>query len=336
MITGVAGFIGSTLARDLCESGHEVLGVDNFECGYEANLAWAKPAPPGERSSFTMLRASAGDDAVSDALRLGDIVVHLGAISALASNQEAPRRSYEINVASTAGLLEACRLKGAAHVIFASTSAIYENVTSFPTSESGEHARPNLVYSLGKRHCEELVRSFNEVYGLPFTTLRFYNIYGAHQDGLRSHPALIPYLIDSFTRGKAPVLHSDGLQRRDYVYVADLLHLLRKVMSSPPLNTELNVCSGRSFSVREIVAVVQHALHSDVQPIYRDPSLLWEKSTALWLGARPFPRERMREEVEKYTEGDGSKAFELLGWRPKYSLEDGIAEIAGARSASSK
>jgi nucleoside-diphosphate-sugar epimerase len=330
VITGVAGFIGSTLAQKLCEAGREVLGVDNFMCGYEANLAWAEP--PG-RHAFTLLRASAGDDIVGDTLRAGDVVVHFGAISALASNQEAPRRSYEANVAATAGLLEACRLKGVAHFIFASTSAIYENTAAFPTSEASECARPNLIYSLGKRHCEELVRSFHEVYGLPFTNLRFYNIYGAQQDGLRTHPALIPYLIDSLARGEAPLLHSDGLQQRDYVYVADLLRLLHTVLGGAPLNTEINVCSGQAASVRDIVAVVQHALHSDVQPIYRDPALLWEKSPVLWSGARPFPRERMREEVEKFTLGDGKKAFELLGWRPEYSLKAGIAELVAARLA---
>ena len=185
VVTGVAGFIGSTLARELCDAGHTVLGVDNFVCGYDANLAWVDPA----RHAFTLIRGSAGDAAAGAALAAGDVVVHLGAISALASNQEDPRASYEVNVASTAGLLESCRRAGVAHVVYASTSAIYENTPEVPTSEA--HAvRPNLIYSLGKKHCEELVRSFHEVYGLPYTSLRFFNVFGPHQDGLRTHPCV--------------------------------------------------------------------------------------------------------------------------------------------------
>jgi UDP-glucose 4-epimerase len=183
VITGVAGFIGSTLAHELCKDGFTVVGVDNFECGYEANLSWVDP----QAHKFTLIRASAGDVAVGEALAEGDIVVHFGAISALAVNQEDPGRSYAINVASAAGLLEHCRVKGASHFVFASTSAIYENTSTFPTPES-DVVRPNLIYSLGKKHCEELIRSFHEVYGLPYTSLRFFNVYGPHQDGLRTHP----------------------------------------------------------------------------------------------------------------------------------------------------
>ena len=145
--------------------------------------------------------------------------------------------------------------------------------------------------------------------------------------------ALIPYLIDSFSKGVQPLLHSDGTQKRDYVYVGDLLRLLRTVLHGAPLNTEVNVCSGASISVRDIVAIVQRTMGTTVQPVYRDPSLLWEKSPALWAGALPFPRDRMKEEVEKYTLGDGAKAAALLGWRPEYTMETGIAELVAARLA---
>ena len=122
-------------------------------------------------------------------------------------------------------------------------------------------------------------------------------------------------------------MHSDGLQKRDYVYVTDLLRLLRLVLAGKPLNTELNVCSGITCSVRDIVAIVQKSLGTDIEPIYRDPSLLWEKSVKLWQGARPFPRERMKEEVEKFSLGNGEKAFHMLGWQPRFTIETGITDL---------
>jgi nucleoside-diphosphate-sugar epimerase len=217
VITGVAGFIGSNLAAHLVSRGRDVLGIDNLVCGYEENLTRARSAaatPSAASGSFSFLRASCGDAEAAAALRAGDIVVHLGAISALASNQEAPGPAYANNVASTAGLLEACRLSGVAQVIFASTGALYENTPELPQSEAHVIA-PNLIYSLGKKHCEELVRSFYEVFGLPFTSLRFFNVFGPAQDAARTHPALIPYLIDCFRRSDVPLLVSCERGRRE-------------------------------------------------------------------------------------------------------------------------
>jgi UDP-glucose 4-epimerase len=217
-------------------------------------------------------------------------------------------------------------------VIFASTGALYENTPELPQSEAHVVA-PNLIYSLGKKHCEELVRSFYEVFGLPFTSLRFFNVFGPAQDAARTHPALIPYLIDCFRRGDVPLLHSDGKQSRDYVYIGDLLKVFDLLLArdaGAALNTEINVCSGRAVSVRDIVACVQRVMGVEIEPVYRDPQLLWEKSPRLWAGARPFPRDRMREEVEKYTLGDGSKAAELLGWRAETGLEEGVRAIVAS------
>jgi UDP-glucose 4-epimerase len=223
-------------------------------CGYEENLTRARSAAAATSAgSFSFLKASCGDAEAAAALRGRDVVIHLGAISALASNQEAPGPAYANNVASTAGLLEACRLSGVAQVIFA--CALYENTPELPQSEAHVIA-PNLIYSLGKKHCEELVRSFFEVFGLPFTSLRFFNVFGPAQDAARTHPALIPYLIDSFCRGNVPLLHSDGKQSRDYVYIGDVLKVFDLLFARKEgaLNTEINVCSGRAVSVRDIVA----------------------------------------------------------------------------------
>jgi nucleoside-diphosphate-sugar epimerase len=320
-ITGVAGFIGSSLAKKLCDQGKTVIGIDSLICGYESNLSWVKP-----HHKFTFIKKSIERIDLDRLIEKDQIVIHLSCISSLPVNQEDPAFSYTNNVSSTAELLEVCRFKGVKQVIFASSSVVYENTSIFPTHENVP-IEPNLIYSLVKKHCEELVRSFHDIYGLPFSTLRFFNVYGSNQDYQRKHPALIPYILDCFKNRTYPILHSDGKQKRDYVYLDDLIELIEKVIESP-INTEINVCSGETISVEAIVKTIQNVMNvHDIEPIYREPSLLWEKYPRLWTGEYTFSKHRMIEEVTKYCLGDPSKTEQLLNWKATTSLEEGIRKI---------
>lgn len=320
LITGVAGFIGSHLAEHLCNEGHTVIGVDNLICGNITNLKWVKP-----NHMFQFIEKSAHDQGIISKIDTQTIVIHLGAISSLAANQSEPATSYQNNVVSTAGLLEGCRRQGAAHFIFASTSAIYENSTTYPSAED-DIVSPDLVYSLGKKHCEDLVHSFNSIYGLQYTIIRFFNVYGANQDANRSIPPLIPYIIDCFKKGEQPLLHSDGKQKRDYIYVKDLIDLIMRIIEKPQ-NTVMNAASGTLISVEEIVDIIKAEMQVNIEPIYREPKLFWEKATDLWNGVYKFPAERMTEEVNKFTLGSGEKARRLLGWSASTTMEMGIRKI---------
>jgi UDP-glucose 4-epimerase len=321
VITGVAGFIGSSLAQHLVTAGHTVDGVDNLVCGHVSNLAWSTDV-----SGFAFHNMDAHDDRVLGFLRRETIVVHLGAISALPTNQSNPYRSYVNNVASTAGLLEHCRRVGVAHFIFASTSAVYENNHEYPLNEDMV-VTPNLIYSLGKKQAEEIVESFGSVYGLPFTTLRFFNVYGPNMDKERAHPPLVAYLLRCVERGETPMLHSDGTQQRNYLYIRDLLDFFDVLFAAGPQGLAFNVCGKDVVSVIRIVEVVGGALGTTITPTYRDPALLWESVGELWSGALTFPRERMVEEVTKYCDGSGELAELVLGWKPKYDLAAGIRDM---------
>ena len=321
LITGVAGFIGSSLAKKLCDQGKTVIGIDSLICGYESNLSWVK-----SHHNFTFYKSSMERGDLDKLVEKDQTVIHLACISSLPANQENPSFSYTNNVSGMAELLEVCRIKGVKHIIFSSTSAVYENTRVFPTNENVT-IEPNLIYSLVKKHCEELIRSFHDIYGVPFTTLRFYNVYGVNQDSRRKNPALIPYILHCFKNKVQPILHSDGKQKRDYVFLEDVIELIEKVIEKP-LNTEINVCSGNAVSVEEIVSTIKNVMNvHDINPIYRDPSLLWEKSSKLWEGVFPFSKDRMIKEVEKYSLGDPSKAFELVNWKTRITLEEGIRTI---------
>jgi nucleoside-diphosphate-sugar epimerase len=234
--------------------------------------------------------------------------------------------SYTNNVAVTAGLLEKCRLHGVRHFIFASTSAVYENSKEYPTPEH-TGINPDLLYSMGKKHAEDVITSFGTLYGLPFTLLRFFNVYGSHQDSIRANPPLLPYLVSCFKNNVQPVLHSDGLQRRDYIHVSDVISLIHKIMTLPATNDVYNVCTGETVSVRELVELLQSKMEVSIQPIYRDPVLLWDKTPILWKGEHTFPKTRMMEEVNKYSCGDPSKTYLRFEWKAVCSIQDGIRKL---------
>jgi nucleoside-diphosphate-sugar epimerase len=274
---------------------------------------------------FKFYKIDISSDEIRDHLHKNDIIFHFAAIAPLPDNQENPRLSFMNNVSGTAHLLEVCRLKGVKHFFLASTSAIYENNTIFPSKES-DSTSPTLLYSLGKKFCEELCRSFNINYGIPYTVLRLFNVYGPHNDCLRKNPPFIAYIIRSFLEGKQPLLHSNGKQRRDYIFIEDLLDLLTLMVSS--LNKcnkkTYNICSGETASVEEIVATTQKIMNTDIQPIYREPYLLWEKNRELWQGAMPILNHIVEKEVNKYSEGSYEQALNDFGWRPKVYFKHGL------------
>lgn len=317
IVTGAAGFIGSNLCKKLLETEYTVIGIDNFVCGYKENLRECLLNP-----LFSFHELTINSKELTHIIKKDDIVIHLAAISSLASNQEDPVFSYHNNICGTINLLEISRVNGVKHFIFASSSAIYENNKEFPLKESSQTS-PNLIYSIGKKHCEELIQTYYENYGLTYSILRFFNVYGPKQDSQRKHPALIPYIIDCFQKNTAPVLHSDGNQKRDYVFIEDILELFATMIKGKPINDIINVSSGTVVSVKEIFEIVKSNFPSSrIEPIYNDPTLLWEKSSVLWSGVMPFSRDRMRQEVDKYTIGDTTKSEPT--WKTKIDIRTGI------------
>lgn len=320
VITGGAGFIGSLLSKKMLELGYTVVCIDNMSYGYSDNIE-----PFHTNNAFTFVNIDILDSKLVDYISENDIVFHCAAIAALPDNQENPQRSLTNNVAGTANLLEACRLKGVKHFFLASTSAVYENATEFPSKES-DLPTPSLLYSLGKKFCEELCASFHTNYELPYTILRFFNVYGPHQDCLRKNPPFIPYLVKSFLEEKQPLLHSNGKQRRDYIFIDDLLDFIVKLTSKPEvgLGKTYNICSGQTVSVEEIVQMTKDIMNSSIEPIYREPHLLWEKNTLLWQGALPILKSVVEKEVTKYSEGSSEQAYRDYGWKPQVDFKDGL------------
>jgi UDP-glucose 4-epimerase len=322
VVTGAAGFIGSQLAKSFVDEGHDVLLIDNMSFGYLDNLII-----DGQTfGKFVGVDIRSPD--LGKYFAGAEFVFHFAGISALPVCQQQPQLAMDVNVGGTANVLEAARLAGVKRVIFASTSATYENNTTFPTKES-DPVRPSLTYAVSKYQAEQLCRSYGELYGMEIVILRYFNVYGPHQDFMRLSPPLMSYLIRELLHGRQPVLHSDGTQERDCIFVEDVNRLNRICMVHPKAPGEIfNVGSGVATSVREVYRIIAKAMNSDIEPIYRPATNFWDAYGSLFEGPYPLKREVVEKEVRKYSLCDTTKAREMLGWQAEVSIEEGLTRTA--------
>ena len=297
VITGAAGFIGSQLGLHLHRNGFDVHLLDNLRYGYRENLT-----VDGETFG-TFHEKDIRDADLASVFDGADTVFHLAAISALPVCQSEPFEAISVNVGGTANVLEAARLASVRRVIVASTSAVYENSKHFPCREDDEIS-PTLLYSVSKQQTEQLSRSFWLDYELEVVVTRYYNVYGPQQDIRRKSPPFVGYVIREILAGNPPVLHSNGAQRRDYVYVDDVVSMNVACMDHPAAPGEIfNVASGRSWSVAEMYTVIADLLGSPIEPVYRSADLFWDKYNALFTGPKPLKVAKLAAEVDKFSLG---------------------------------
>lgn len=321
-ITGAAGFIGSQLAYRLYKEGHSLTLIDNFSYGKEDNLIF-----PDKDFRNEIIRADVRDRTKMDELISAnsiEIIFHIAGIAPLPDNQSNPGEAVEVNVAGTVNLLESARLHGIKRLIFASTNAMYENTTSFPTTEEN-FPRPTLVYPNTKYAAEIFCQAFAEAYNLPITALRFANVYGPHIDCLRQHPPFVGYMIRELHNNQVPTFYSNGRQSRDYIYINDLLDLALKVITSNHNGFEaLNVSSATAYSVREMFSITSKLMGKDIEANFSDPLSFWDKYPSLKKGTLPLSSEILLHEVNKNTLCDNSLAQKRYGWIPATTMEDGL------------
>ncbi len=319
-ITGIAGFIGSSLAHSLSNT-CEVVGIDNMSYGHESNLT-----RDGKRLTGFHI-ADARDRNLQDLVRGSDIVFHFAGIAPLPNNQLNPQECVSNNIESTANMLELSRKVGVKQFILSSTSAVYEN-SKFDFLPETDDGAPDLMYAVSKQCAERVTRSFNSCYGIPTTILRFFNVYGPHQDFLRQSPPLMGYIVREILRGKSPVLHSDGKQERDYVHIDDVLSMCHAVMANESAyGRTLNVCSGETHSVNEILQICEEVIGLGSSGAkFRESDRLWDAYPDLFSGNYPLSRERIKKETEKFSRGDTTLSKDIIGWKASVPFCEGVSK----------
>jgi nucleoside-diphosphate-sugar epimerase len=280
LVTGASGFIGRHVVAHLQTAGH-VVAATSFESGDVADEATWERAPPTAA------------------------VVHLAGRSFVPESWEQPAGFVRTNVLGTINALEYCRRHDASLVYL--SSYLYGHPHALPIPESAPLLATN-PYALSKKHAEDACRFFAEHYSLAVTVLRIFNVYGPGQP----EPFLIPSLLRQIVEGKEIVVQ-DLEPRRDYVYIDDVVQAIAKALATGHGYRVVNIGTGTSHSVAELVNLVQDT----------------------WRSALPVRSRNVRRKDEIMdTVADVRAARELLGWQPKFTLAAGLRAMYAARAGS--
>jgi UDP-glucose 4-epimerase len=234
VVTGGAGFIGSHLAEALRAQGRRVRVVDNFSTGRRSNV------PPGAE-----LLEGDVNDVAADAVRDASIVYHLVALPSVPRSLQFPLESHRTTAGSTLAVLESAERAGVRRVVFASSSAVYGDSPALPLRESAA-PRPGSPYAAAKLAGELYCSSWSARGSLEAVSLRFFNVYGPRQDPDSPYAAVIPIFARKIREGKPMPVYGDGLQTRDFVYVADVVRGLLLAGSVPEVSGRVyNVAGGK-------------------------------------------------------------------------------------------
>jgi len=322
LITGAAGQIGSGIAKLLIKKGHQLTLCDSLRNGYIQNLKNEN----GEVIAPFFHVDIEKPDFFKWCEGEYDAIVHLAAITSLPDCESNPLETIRINVSGTASVLEFARKYNVPHVIFASTSAVYENTDAEVFTEDLE-INPRLYYSLSKKMSEDLIESYRENYGSKVTVLRFFNVFGPDGDQTRPNPPLLNFVVRELKKGVAPVLSGDGEQVRDFIWVNDVVSMLECCLEKQP-NDVFNVCTGVTVSVNQIAKWVAEALNLEHLGLDHKPAQeLWSRYPKMFEGQYPLNKEIVARETTRYSKGSFEKAKRLLGWEPNTDIETLVKQV---------
>jgi UDP-glucose 4-epimerase len=247
LITGVAGFLGSSLANYLVREGHQVRGIDDLSAGNPQVLSPEVLFTRGDVNDRPKLWTLLQDV---------DCVYHLAARVSVPESMLYPREYNLTNVGGTVTLMEAMRDVGVHRVVFISSGAVYGDQGTQPLKESAM-PNPRSPYAVSKLAAEYYVRTIGDLWRIDTVSLRVFNAYGPGQHLPPSHPPVIPNFLRQAMRGGTLVMHGEGLQTRDYVFVDDVVSAMIAASTAPGVdNLVINIGSGVETSVRDLVRMI--------------------------------------------------------------------------------
>ena len=260
LITGAAGFLGSALANQLAREGHQVRGLDDLSTGDPQALSPDVHFTRGDVSDRPKLWTL---------LQEVDVVYHLAARVSVPESILYPRDYNLVNVGGTVALMEAMRDVGVRRVVLASSGAVYGDLGEQPLLAETATPNPRSPYAVSKLAAEYYVRTIGGLWNIETIGLRIFNAYGPGQHLPASHPPVVPYFLRQAQRSGTLVVHGDGSQTRDYVYVDDVVSAMVAASTAPNIDgLVINVGSGTETSVRNLVKRVLDATGGNPEVIY--------------------------------------------------------------------
>jgi len=292
LVTGSAGFLGAALARRLVREGHQVRGLDDLSTG-----------DPQAVSGLLFTRGDINDrPKLWTLLQDVDVVYHLAARVSVSESMLYPREYNATNVGGTVSLMEAMRDVGVRRVVFISSGAVYGFRDEQPLSEE-QMPDPRSPYAVSKLAAEYYVRTIGQLWGIETVCLRVFNAYGPGQHLPASHPPVIPNFLDKAIHRGTLVLHGDGEQTRDFVYVSDVVRAMLAAATAPQIDRMvINVGSGIENSIQHVTELIAAITGTSPETVHN-----------------------------RRTSGGVSRmcaslalAQEKLGYQPRVSLEEGL------------
>ena len=298
LITGIGGFIGSSIARALLSRGEAVRGLDNFSTGKKENLAEIAGRIEVHEADITDL------DAMHRACKGVDFVLHQAAIPSVPKSVLDPLGSNRANVDGTVNVLIAARDAKAKRVVYAASSSAYGDTPTLPKHE-GMKPDPISPYAVAKLASEHYMVSFFRCYGLETVCLRYFNIFGPRQDPSSPYSGVLAKFITQMLKGEQPTIFGDGEQSRDFTYIDNAVNanlLACKADASKAAGEVFNVATGRRVTLNETFKALQPLTSYSGQVKY-GPA---------------------RGGDVKHSLADVSKAEAGLGYRPSIDFEEGL------------
>lgn len=295
-VTGGAGFIGTNIVSELVKNNNEVVIIDNLLTGKLENLSNVVDKVRfvnGDIQNLNMLKKEFNDI---------DYVLHQAALPSVPRSVDDPIASNQNNIDGTLNVLVAARDAGVKRVIYASSSSVYGNSPTLPKKENMK-LNPLSPYAITKLVGEQYCKVFYDLYELETVSLRYFNVFGPHQDQNSQYAAVIPKFITTMLNDKSPVIFGNGEQSRDFTYIQNNVEAnILACEATGVAGKVFNIAYGKRITLNGLVAMLNKILGKDIKPVYASP----------------------RAGDVKHSLADISLAREMLGFEPKYGFEEGM------------
>jgi len=297
-VTGGAGFIGSNLVDRLLEECQEVVVIDNFFSGKRENLQKHKNNP-----KLKICKADICNSEIEKYLAGAEMIFHLAAIPSVQYSLKNPEETDKVNIGGTLRLLESAREAGVKRFVFSSSCAVYGDKERLPLVETMK-PEPKSPYAIQKNTSEHYCNLYHNAYGLETICLRYFNVFGPHQDPNSEYSSLIPKFIKLIKSSTPPTINGDGKQTRDFVYVKDIVEaniLAARTRNKEVFGEVFNIGTGKQISVNYVTEQLLAYLKKEIKPVH-GPAVAEMKAA----------------------QADIEKAKKNLYWEPKTTFEKGL------------